>query len=179
MKENKYLKTLDELGFKNKTKQKIFTWLVNWINFIDSQNEISNTMRPRRIDFKNWKFFYFTNCSDIIEKDPMFKKKITETNMNKRKANIFLQLFLKYLIDDTDINPKLHCNHCGGDNCVMEGLQDEEHGKMGHIDMCPECGRTQVVTYPGNYDHVMKQVKNIAKEHKLLETTNEYNDGEI
>ena len=50
-------KTLDEMGFKKKTKEKIHEWLVDWLSHIDFQNDIPNTMRPRRIDFKKWSEF--------------------------------------------------------------------------------------------------------------------------
>lgn len=169
------VKILDELDLCEEDRTKVHVWLYEWINHIEEQIGVENTARPRVVDFKNWKFFYFTNCQDIINEDPKFEKEITEVEMNRRKSTIFLELFIKYLINPNDVNPKLECNHCGGENCTMESLHDDEHGKMGHIDICPECGRTQIVTYPGNYDHVIPLVKRVANDIGLLNTTNEYN----
>lgn len=168
------VKTLSELKLSRRTKEKIRDWLNEWIEHIETNIGKPNTARPRKINFKTWKFFYFTDCSDIINKDPKFENEITNVKMISRKTNIFLELFIRYLLEDEKINPKLHCNHCGGDNCDIRSLRDDKHGKMGHIDICPDCGRTQIVTYPGKYDFVMPIVKDIAYEHGLLMIGNEY-----
>lgn len=127
-------------------KKEINEWLQAWADHIEHHMGRPGAVHAKRVDFKNMDFFYMTLCSDIIGQDPEFKKSDTENRVLGRKTRGFAWLLLKYLVDDSaHVNESWRiCGHCGGNNCDLRGLPF----RRGHYNYCPDCGRTQITTYP-------------------------------
>ena len=89
-------KQVDEWTLTSENDRKIIKKEIRaWINhFKKHANEQIGTIR--NLDFKNNNVLFFTNCQDLIQADDPNKN----IKIQRRKRNVFHQLFLKYLIND-------------------------------------------------------------------------------
>jgi len=152
-------------------------WLQSWIEHIEKMIDPKD-IKARIIDFNKPKFFFFTDCSDIIGKDAKGESPETSKKVFNKKQWAFLWLFLKYLIGDTDhINENWKiCKHCGGKNCRLEGFKE----RVGHYNFCPDCGRIKAVTYAGDgfYIKAMGEVAEVCETWNKGGTPEYANDAE-
>jgi len=144
---------IDKWGLDDKNKKIVRRELGKWLkHFMDmSQQEAGNVYR---CDFVNWDFFYFTKCHDLMGNKPEQKAVENSKQIAFRKDQVFMQLFLKTLLNDIRL---LHsfCTHCGAENHV-------ESITNGHMYFCPSCGKTDVSVYPDSaifsFDEVRKKL---------------------
>jgi len=71
------MKTLNDLKLTKRTRDKVYTWLGEWLDMmIEQANGEEGTVI--RANFPEDDFFFFTACKDILNKDPESLSK--ETN---------------------------------------------------------------------------------------------------
>lgn len=157
------MKTLNDLGLHKKTKKKVEDWLQEWLDLFEKQANHKHAW-VYRANFEGNDFFYFTDCKDILEKDPEAKGQENNLAIRSRKRKIMMQLFLKTLLGQKLGLITITCNHCGYRGCWIEGLRDGN----GHWVFCPKCKKTDVHVFPGGYDTCMDTIQQeIAKKTKL------------
>lgn len=115
-----------------------------------------------RADFKNIDFFYFTNCNDILSKEPESLSVEGNLDIRRRKRTIMMQLFVKTLLGEK-LGKILKCSHCGYVGERIEGCQS----MGGHFKFCPKCKKTTIVTYPKFYNIVLDEVKEYIKKEEV------------
>jgi hypothetical protein len=125
------MRNLKDLKLRKKTEAKVQEWLTDWLTMFVEQAD-GKEGNVYRADFANEDFFYFTDCNDILAKDPEGKAQETNPNIIRRKQRVHLQLLLKTLLGEK-IGKKIKCTHCG--------YEDRYIGKMynGHYVYCPKC----------------------------------------
>lgn len=157
------MKTLNDLGLHKKTRKKVEEWLQEWLDlFIKQAN--NKPAWVYRADFVKDDFFYFTDCKDILEKDPESKGQEHNLVIRKRKRKIMMQLFIKTLLGQNLMLNVITCNHCGYRGCWIEGLKDGN----GHWVFCPKCKKTDVHVFPDGYNTCMDTIQaEIAKKEML------------
>lgn len=152
------MRTLKELNLSIAAYTEVTIWLKAWADHIAEKiGDTDKAVQAKKIDFKNMKLFYFTSCADIIGKDPMFKDPATEQKVIARKMQVYLWLFIKYLIDQTGhISEQWKiCSHCGKENCELDQLPH----RMGHYQYCPDCGKTAITIFPVEDDIAWEFIK--------------------
>jgi len=148
------MRTLNDLGLCKKSKKKVEEWLQEWMDlFIKQANDKHAWVY--RADFTKDDFFYFTDCKDILEKDPEAKAQENNLAIRNRKRKIMLQLFLKTLLGQNMGLITITCNHCGYRGCWINGLKDGN----GHWVYCPKCKKTDIHVFPEGYDNCMDIIK--------------------
>ena len=125
------MRNLKDLKLRKKTEAKVQEWLKEWLLMFIQQAD-GRQGNVYRADFEKEDFFYFTDCKDIISKDPEFLAQETNSDVMRRKQRIHLQLLLKNLLGEF-VPKKIKCTHCG--------YEDRYIGKMynGHYVYCPKC----------------------------------------
>lgn len=147
------MKTLDDLGLCKKSRKKIENWLQEWLDlFIKQANGKQGWVY--RANFENNDFFYFTDCKDILEKDPEARAQENNLTIRSRKRKILLQLFIKTLMGK-NLGTTITCDHCGFSPCWINGLPDG----TGHWVYCPKCKKTDIHVFPEGYDNCMNTIK--------------------
>lgn len=153
------MKTLNDLGLHKKTRKKVEAWLQEWLTLFEEQANHKEAW-VYRCDFAKNDFFWFTNCKDILEKDPEAKGQENNLAIRSRKRKVMMQLFLKTLMGKNLGLITITCNHCGYRGCWIEGLKDGN----GHWVYCPKCKKTDVHVFPDGYDNCMDTIQTeIAK----------------
>ena len=157
------MKTLNDLGLHKKTQKKVEAWLQEWLDlFVEQAN--GKHAWVYRANFEKNDFFYFTDCKDILEKDPEAKGQENNLAIRNRKRKILMQLFLKTLLGQSLGLITITCNHCGYRGCWIEGLKDGN----GHWVYCPKCKKTDIHVFPEGYDNCMRTIQaEIAKKGML------------
>lgn len=154
------LKNLDELNLDKRSKKKVQQWMNQWlshlIEFADGREG-----NVTKADFQNMDFFYFTDCKDILDKDPHLEKGENQRKMRWRKSAVMLQLMLKSMLGQK-LGRVLKCTHCG-----YEGV-DTLYCNGGYWKWCPKCKRIIVDTYIWSFaesiSDVSKQLERITNE---------------
>jgi len=148
------VKTLNDLGLCKKSRKQVEEWLQEWLElFIKQANGKQGW--PYRADFEHDDFFFFTDCKDILEKDPEAKGQENNLAIRSRKRKVFLQLFVKTLLGKKNICDTITCGHCGFSPCWIEGLKDGN----GHWCYCPKCKKTDIHVFPEGYDNCMNTIR--------------------
>lgn len=107
-----------------------------------------------RSDFGSMDFFYFTDCRDILAKNP--EQKGVEMNLevrNRKRAKLLTILMARLL--GRDVDRKIKCSHCGFD----EGFEDGFKDGSGHYTFCPKCFKTTFCIYPPGYNNCISLLK--------------------
>lgn len=139
------MKTLKDLNINKLDKLKIERWLQEWLDMlIKIANGREGTVY--RADFENNDFFYFTDCTDVLSKDPEAKGMESDRRIQIRKRVVMSQLLIKNLLGKTDWI-KIKCSHCGYENRWIDSIGDG----FGHFIFCPKCWYTTIGSYPGGY----------------------------
>lgn len=113
--------------------------------------------------------FYFTDCRDIIGKTGESKDVETDLNIRRRKRAVFCQLLLKQILDGP-IHKKISpCTHCGHNNRLVSAFPD----LGGHFYYCPDCGKTDICTYPKEYHKIKNNVEQVLKNKGLIDNDTE------
>ena len=147
------MRTLVDLKLHKKTHEKVEAWLQEWLDlFIKQANGKQGWIY--RADFEHNDFFYFTDCKDILEKDPEAKGQENNLDIRRRKRKVLLQLFVKTLLGKK-LGTTITCNHCGFSPCWIEGLKDGN----GHWVYCPKCKKTDIHVFPEGYDNCMRIIR--------------------
>jgi hypothetical protein len=134
-------KYIDEWKLDKKSKREVKKQLKIWI---DKFGEDNVSYEVRKDDFKNNDIFYFTDCIDILSKNPESKGVEDNQKIKKRKERVLLHLFLRKMIcDDLDI-PQSRCTHCGFTPLDIYNCEDG----YGYFHFCPKCFNIILVTYP-------------------------------
>lgn len=153
------MRTLNDLGLCKKSRKKVEDWLQEWLDLFIEQADNKEAW-VYRANFETNDFFYFTNCKDILEKDPEAKAQENNLVIRNRKRKILLQLFMKTLLGRNLGLITITCNHCGYRGCWINSLKDGN----GHWVYCPKCKKTDVHVFPDGYDNCMNAIKlEIAK----------------
>ena len=147
------MKTLNDLGLRKKTHEKVEAWLQEWLELFIKQADGKQGW-VYRANFANNDFFYFTDCKDILEKDPEAKGQENNLDIRRRKRKVLLQLFVKTLLGKK-LGTTITCNHCGFSPCWIEGLKDGN----GHWVYCPKCKKTDIHVFPEGYDNCMETIQ--------------------
>jgi len=151
------MKEFDELGLKPKDLQKVKNWLHRWINHFTRMADGAKG-NVKRYDLYNLDFFYFTDCRDILSKNPESKGVEDAKSIRKRKRAVEYGLIFRKLLGE-DFVQKSPCTHCGKEDRYIQSLGDG----TGHYVYCPNCKMTVVVTYPIGYDTCIQRVKKDLK----------------
>lgn len=147
------MKTLNDLNLCKESRKKVEDWLQEWLDlFIKQANGKQGWVY--RADFENNDFFYFTDCKDILEKDPEAKGQENNPTIRNRKRKVLMQLFIKTLMGKK-LGTTIKCNHCGFSPCRIEGLPD----RNGHWVYCPKCKKTDIHVFPEGYDTCIDTIK--------------------
>ena len=153
------MKTLKDLKLCKKTHEKVEAWLQEWLTLFEEQANHKEAW-VYRCDFEKSDFFWFTNCKDILEKDPEAKGQENNMAIRSRKRKVMMQLFLKTLMGKKLGLITITCNHCGYKGCWINSLPDGN----GHWVYCPKCKKTDVHVFPMGYDTCMNTIQQqIAK----------------
>jgi len=148
------MKNLNELDLCKKSKKQVEEWLQEWLDlFIQQANGKQGW--PYRADFENEDIFYFTDCKDILEKDPEAKGQEHNRAIRTRKRKVLLQLFIKTLMGKENICDDIKCGHCGFKPCWIEALGDG----TGHWTYCPKCKKLEVQVFPDGFDNCINTIK--------------------
>lgn len=148
------MRTLKDLKLCKKSRKKVEEWLQEWLDlFIEQANHKHGWVY--RANFEKDNFFFFTDCKDILEKDPEARGQENNLAIRSRKRKIMMQLFLKTLLGQNLGLITITCNHCGYRGCYIEGLKDG----TGHWVFCPKCKKTDVHVFPAGYDTCMDTIK--------------------
>lgn len=126
------MKTIKDLKLRKKTEKKIHDWLDEWLDLLIDQAD-GREGNVYRADFPGDDFFFFTECNDILLKDPESKSKETNPAIMRRKSKVMQQLLIKTLMGEK-LGKKLKCSHCGYDNRIIQTMYN------GHYTYCPNCG---------------------------------------
>jgi len=140
------MKTIDDLKLSKKAKAIVKDWLQEWLDMMIRQAN-GQQGNVYRADFKKLDFFYFTDCTDILSKDPEAKGVEDNRSIVIRKRIVMSQLLLKNLMG-TFKRLKIKCTHCGFDDVYIASLKTAS----GHFKWCPKCFKTDISTYPNSYD---------------------------
>jgi len=147
------MKTLNDLKLCKKSRKKVEDWLQEWLDlFIKQANGKQGWVY--RANFEDNDFFFFTDCKDILEKDPEAKAQENNLAIRSRKRKVLMQLFVKTLMGKK-LGTTIKCNHCGFEPCWIEGLPDGN----GHWVYCPKCKKTDVHVFPDGYDNCMNTIQ--------------------
>jgi len=153
------MKTLNELKLSKKTRQKIYEWLGEWRDLMIKQAD-GREGTVIRADFEHEDFFFFTECNDILKKDPEGKSIETNPRITRRKQRVTMQLLIKTLMGEK-IGRKSPCSHCGfEDRLVM-------HMHNGHFVYCPHCGYLVLNGYIETIEESLKGVMTMLKEEAI------------
>jgi len=148
------MKTLNDLNLCKKSRKKVEEWLQEWLNLFIKQANKKHAW-VYRADFVKSDFFFFIDCKDILEKDPEAKGQENNLNIRSRKRKIFMQLFLKTLLNQDLGLITITCNHCNYRGCWIDGLKDGN----GHWVYCPKCKKTDIHVFPDGYDTCIGRIK--------------------
>jgi len=153
------MKRIDDLKLNKKDKEKVEKWLFEWIkHFKELANGREGTVH--RNNFEDMDIFFYTDCTDILDKHPEENHK--ETGLIRiRKRNVFLQLFLKYLLGE-DIDVTIKCSHCGSDDMVIDSYGN------GAFKYCPDCGMISANIHPGHYKEAMDDILAVIDGYKKI-----------
>lgn len=140
------LKFVDEWNLDPKSKAKVKRELRKWIQefIIRSEGAVPEV---HKLNFKTDEIFFFTNCQDILSKNPEAKGIEDAQRIRDRKSSIMFYLFLKQMIGDRIDIVKSKCSHCGYTEMDIQSCYDG----YGYFHYCPKCKMTIVVTYPNGY----------------------------
>jgi len=133
------MKTLNDLKLNPKTKKKIEQWLEEWLTLFIEQAD-GRTGNVFKADFEKGDFFYFTECNDLVYKDPEAKSVETQPDIRKRKRNVMMQLLLRTLKGEK-LGKKIKCTHCGHEECIIDSTYN------GHYVYCPHCQKIKLTGY--------------------------------
>ena len=148
------MKTLDDLKLCKKSHKKVEEWLTEWLNmFIRQAN--GRTGWPYRADFEKDDFFFFTDCKDILSKDPESMGQESNELIRSRKRKVFLILLMKTLLGRKNICDEIKCGHCGYKPCWIDSLRNG----TGHWVYCPKCKKTDIHVFPAGYDSCMQIIR--------------------
>jgi len=148
------MKALKDLGLCKKTQKKVEEWLQEWLILFKEQADYKSSW-VYRANFEENDFFYFTDCKDILAKDPEAKGQENNLTIRSRKRKIMLQLFVKTLLGQEVINSTIKCSHCGFSPGWIDSLRDG----TGHWTYCPKCTKLEVQVFPDGYDTCMAKIQ--------------------
>jgi len=162
------MRTLNDLNLKAKDKAKVRIWLMEIIKHYKKMSD-GDRETVHRFDMGNLDFFYFTDCRDILSKNPESKRAEDIESIKKRKKAIEYKLIFETLLGKK-LGKKRPCSHCGNDDRIIDSLGNN----AGHFLFCEKCGMTTIVTYPIDYKTCIEtmmtrlRVKNKVKFQKFL-----------
>lgn len=148
------MKTLTDLKLRKKTEQKIRSWLGEWLELLIEQAD-GREGNVFRADFEKDDFFFFTNCKDILIKDPEGKSVETNPKIMRRKSKVMSQLLIKTLMGKK-VGKKVPCSHCGYEDRIIQSMYN------GHYTYCPHCGYLVLNGYLETIEESLKGI--VAKE---------------
>lgn len=152
------MRTLKELGLKPKDRLKVQNWLNQWMQHFKRMAK-GDRETVHRFDLENIDYFYFTDCRDILSKNPESKGVEDLEEIIRRKKAIEYKLLFEYLLG-RELGRKRPCSHCGNEDRYIESLNDG----TGHFLFCPKCGMTTIVTYPIGYETCINKMKEKLQE---------------
>lgn len=146
------MKELKDLGLTAKDELKVKAWLNEWmLHFTKMADGAKGTVE--RYNLEDLDFFYFTDCRDVLNKNPESKGVESNKQIMKRKRAVEYQLIFRKLLGE-QLGKNRPCSHCGNGYRWINSLGDG----TGHYVFCPKCFMTTVVTYPIGYDTCIKRI---------------------
>lgn len=126
------LKYVNEWDIDKKSKRVVKKELKNWSKeFAKRGNDKLGGVR--NFDLKDNKWFFFTDCRDIISDEAEQRPQEKHKQMTDRKSNVLLALSLKQLSGDKITTHSNECSHCGYEQV------DYVSTSNGHFTWCPQC----------------------------------------
>lgn len=153
------MKTINDLDLKVKDKAKVQMWLMQIMKHFERMSD-GDRETVERYDLDNLDFFYFTDCRDVLSKNPESKGVEDAETIKKRKKAVEYKLLFKYLLGK-ELGRKRPCSHCGNEDRFINSLGDG----TGHYLFCPKCGMTTIVTYPIGYQTCIQRIIDNLKKH--------------
>ena len=150
--EGERMKTLNDLDLKSKDKAKVRAWLMGIVRHYKRMSD-GDRETVHRFDIENLDFFYFTDCRDILSKNPESKGVEDADAIRKRKKAIEYKMIFETLLGKK-LGRKSPCSHCGYEDRWIDSLGDG----TGHFLFCPKCFMTTIVTYPIGYNTCIDRV---------------------
>lgn len=144
---------IKDWGLNKKAEEKVRANLGAWLEMLI---EYANGKEGNvfRADTIKKELFFFTDCKDILSKNPESKAVETAKEIRIRKRYVMMQLLVKNIIDGP-IKRTIKCTHCGYEDVYIDSLSD----LGGHYKFCAKCGKTDLCIYPNIYDSVMSTLK--------------------
>lgn len=164
---------LEDLGLTPKDLRKVKDWLKNLAAHFENKAD-NRKATVERYNLLDLDFFYFTDCRDVLNKNPESKGQEDSALIRKRKRAVEYSLIFRRLMGE-QMGRNRACSHCGNAYRWINSLGDG----TGHYVYCPKCAMTTVVTYPCGYDTCIERIKeDIFKNEELIINENEKVTGE-
>lgn len=148
------MRTINDLGLCKKSREKVEGWLLEWLDLFRRQADGKHAW-VYRADFEGSDFFFFTDCKDILERDPEARAQENNLAIRNRKRKVMMQLLLKTMLGMDLGLITITCNHCNHRGCWIEGIGDG----TGHWVYCPKCEKTDVHVFPMGYATCMEKIQ--------------------
>ena len=126
--------------YKNIVRNELVQWLQHFLNLTDGEG---GNVRKNNF-FDELGVFFFTDCKDILSVDPESTGIESNMTIRRRKRFIYMQLFLRFLLEQKDHIIIDNCSHCGFVGTEIVVLDD--NGSYMHF--CPHCKDMVINTFP-------------------------------
>jgi len=156
------ISNVDNWNLDNASKKEVKKQLKRWVKHFDNLSEHAS-LNVYRNNFADDDIFFFTNCNDVLSKDPESKAIESSLIIRNRKNKAYLKLFVEYLLGK-NYYKEYKCTHCGwtGENHTY-GITE------GHFSFCPKCGKTDICVFPVSYGSCIEDVVDIVKNIKKVD----------
>lgn len=149
----------------SKSKAIVNRELRKWVNFMAQQGD-SRYDNVDNFDVLTKDIFFFTDCRDILGKTVESKAVESYLDIRCRKRAKYAALLLNQILNGPIHKKQKPCTHCGGDNRIIKGFSD----LSGHFYYCPDCGKTDICTYPSAYkklpENLQRELEKILNDKK-------------
>ena len=170
-------KLIPEWGLDKKSLKIVKKNITAWMEHFGKQSDMrftDNKLKDvNRFDLIKMRFFFFTDCRDLISKEVESKGVENNLIVRRRKRAKMLTLIFSTLLGN-DHNAKIKCTHCGYPEKIIDGFDDGS----GHFIFCPKCGLTSLYTYPPYYDTCLSNLsKKLAEYEVEIRVVNDNNEN--
>ena len=153
----KTAKSIKDWGLDPTTEKVVRAELENWLAMFKEHADGAEG-NVYRADFINKDLFFFTDCRDILSKNPEASGVEVSKDIRLRKRYVLMQLLIRNILDGP-IKKEMKCSHCGDNNVFIDSLSN----LGGHYKYCPKCGKTDLCIYPFSYEKAVETLKSDLK----------------
>lgn len=144
------MRTLKDLKLCKKSHAKVEAWLHEWLDMLikNAQGQQGNVYRA---NFETMKFFFFTDCRDLVSKEVESASQEASKKIIVRKRYVMAQLLMKSLLGEVKLL-KIKCTHCDCKEVWIDSFDG------GYFKYCQKCGKTDISTFPNSLHTCSKDV---------------------